>query len=151
MGTSHIFALTGLLPDTRYYYQVQGQNGPLSSMLEFKTPLILSDSMSGSNTVTGPVYISGSTATGMVFSSTGSLKIMSISSSGSSLMFALNGLSIIAPGNNWDGIIQGPEMTQNIVNLTLSGFAFPTPAYQIGNSQSTLTFSGQVANISAYL
>ncbi len=96
-GTSHRFILTGLLPDTIYYFMVQGQGGEASETMHFKTPtLIDTSSASGSIVATGSVYLSGSTATGVIFSQSGSVTILSLTASGSSLSVILDGLMITA-------------------------------------------------------
>jgi S-layer homology domain len=148
MGTAHSFTLTGLLLDTIYYYQVQWQWWVASSVREFKTPTTVENTASGNLVATGSVYLSGSTSTGVTMLWSGSLEIMSISSSWSSITFPLSGLVIRAIGNNWDGVIQAPEKTGTEINLPLAGYGFSGTAYQIGNSNSELTFSGQLATIS---
>lgn len=95
MGTSHSFTLTGLLPDTIYYFAVQGQGGIQSPTMDFKTPTVVdTGTASGSITATSSVYLSGATSSGVVFSNTGSLGILSLTSSGSSISIPLNGLTI---------------------------------------------------------
>ena len=117
--------------------------------MSFKTPEVLDvTTASGSMTAMGSVYLSGSTATGASFFGSGTLNILSVSSSGSSLLIPLGGLTITATSGTWDGVIQAPELTNNTVNMTLSGYAFIGTAYQIGNTHTELIFSGQVATVS---
>lgn len=146
-GTTHSFSLSGLLSDTVYYYTVEGQGGTVSSTFQFKTPIVIDSNASGSIIAQGSVYLSGATGTGVTFGGSGTLTIMSITSSGSSLFFPLTGLTITALGGGWDGIIQAPEVTGTPMSLTLSGYGFTGNAYQIGNTDTELMFSGQVATV----
>jgi hypothetical protein len=146
-GMTHIFTLSGLLSDTIYYYRVEGQLGIPSAILQFKTPTVVTNNASGSIVTQGSVYLSGSTGTGIVFSASGTLTILSITSSGSSLFLPLTGLTITALGGGWDGIIQAPEMTGTPMSLTLSGYGFIGTPYQIGNPNTELVFSGQLATV----
>ena len=148
IGTTHSFSISGLLPDTMYYYTVQGQWWFDSAVQQFKTARTIDNSVSGSLVYTGPVYLSGSTATGVTFLWSGSLRLLSITSSGSSLLFPLNSLQIIAVWSAWDGIIQPPELTSSSVDMLVSGYAFIGNAYQIGNAHTELIFSGQLATVS---
>lgn len=116
--------------------------------MHFKTPTVLNVSTaSGTISATSSVYLSGSTASGVTFTNSGSLGILSLTSSGSSISIPLNGLTITASGSNWDGVLQAPEVTSDPANLSLSGYSFTGTFYQIGNANSELLFSGQVATI----
>ncbi len=150
-GTSHSFVLTGLLVDTIYYFRVQWQGGTQSAIMQFKTPRVISNSATWSIVATGSVYLSGSTATGVTFLGSGSIAILSITSTGSQLSFPFNGLTITASWWGWDGVIQAPEITSNVVGLTLSGYTFTGTAYEIGNPDTELIFSGQTATITILL
>lgn len=147
-GTSHTFILTGLLVDTDYYFTVEGQWGQVSAVQHFKTPFSIDNTASGTITVNGPVYLSGSSATGVLFSGSGSIHLLSTDPVGNSLVFPLNGLQIVAVWWGWDGIISPPERTNQSVSTSLSGYAFTGNAYQIGNSHTELFFSGQLATVS---
>ncbi len=151
IGTTHSFNLYGLLPDTLYYFTVEGQAGPASSIFQFKTPKVMDKDASWSIMATGSIYLSGATATWVTFWGSGSLRIFGISSSGSSLSFILTNLTISALWNNWDGVLQSPEMTSKTVNLTLSNYGFTWWVFEIGNANSELLFSGQLATISVRL
>ena len=147
-GTQQRIVLTNLLPNTIYFFLVQGQGGSQSVTMNFKTPTIIDTSTaSGSIIATSSVYLSGVTASGVTFNS-GSLGILSLTSSGSSISIPLNGLRITASGGIWDGVLQAPELTSDRVNLSLSGFAFTGTFYQIGNANAELVFSGQLATVS---
>ena len=151
-ATSHRFILTGLLPDTIYYFSVQGQGGIVSQTMHFKTPkLVDTSSASGSIVATGSVYLSGSTATGIIFSQSGSLSILSLTASGSSLSVVLGGLTITASWASWDGVLQAPEVTSSVVPLSIPGLSVIGTAYQIGNVNTELSFSGQTVTISVNL
>ncbi len=151
-ATSHRFILTGLLPDTIYYFSVQGQGGIASETMHFKTPTLVDTSTaSGSIVATGSVYLSGSTATGITFSQSGSLTILSLTASGSSLSVILDGLTITASWASWDGVLQAPEVTSSVVPLSIPGLSVIGTAYQIGNVNTELSFSGQTVTISVNL
>ncbi len=95
IATQHSFVFTGLIPNTIYYFLVQGQNGIQSDTIQFKTPIQLNTStLSGSTVAIGSVYLSGFTATGVTFSQSGSLTILSLGASGGSLYIPLNNLII---------------------------------------------------------
>ena len=116
--------------------------------MHFKTPLVIDTSTStGSITTTGSIFLSGSTSTGVTFTNSGSLTLLSLTSTGASLSFPLNGLTITSSGSPWDGVIQSPEVTSDAIGLSLSGYVFVGTPYDIGNSNSELLFSGQLATI----
>lgn len=150
-GTTHSFTLTGLLTDTIYYFVVQGQGGSQSSIMQFKTPTVINNNASWSIVATGSVYLSGSTGTGVTFLGSGSLTILSLLLNGSQISFPLNGLTITALWGNWNGVLQAPEITSNSINLALSGYAFTGTAYQIGNANNELIFSGQTVTVSVLI
>lgn len=150
-GTVHNFVLTGLSVDTIYYYTVEWQNGVPSGIMQFKTPTVINNTVSWSIVATGSVYLSGSTGTGVTFLGSGWLTIVSLLLNGSQISFPLNGLTISALWGNWNGILQAPEITSNKINLALSGYAFTGTAYQIGNANKELIFSGQSVTVSVLL
>jgi hypothetical protein len=150
-GTSHSFTLTGLLDDTDYYFTVEGQWGQVSVVQHFKTPFVISNAMSGTATISGPVSLSGSTGTGVLFSGSGSIHLLSTDPVGNTLTFPLSGLRILANWWSWDGTISPPERTNATVSMSLSGYAFTGNVYQIGNANTELTFSGQLVTVSVNL
>ncbi len=48
-------------------------------------------------------------------------------------------------------MIQAPEITSNVVGLTLSGYTFTGTTYEIGNPDTELIFSGQTATVTILL
>lgn len=151
-STTHSFTLIGLLPNTIYYFSVGGQGGIASVTMQFKTPTQIDTSTaSWSIVATGSVYLSGSTGTGITFSQSGSLRVLSLTSNGSSLFIPLSGLTITATGASWDWLIQAPEVTSHPVTTPFSGYSIIGTAYQIGNTNTELIFSGQLVTITVNL
>lgn len=149
--TQHTFDIIWLAANTIYYYTVEGQWGIVSPVYQFKTPVVVSIESSGSIIANSSVYISGSTLTGAVFNQTGIITILSLTSPNSRISFSLSGLSITAVWGSWDGVIQAPETTGQSVPMTLSWYAWLGNAYQIGNSESELLFTGQLVTVTVRL
>lgn len=150
-GTSHAINLLGLTEDTTYYYQVYGvsggQNGDSSSIMSFKTPVVIDiTTSSGTVTATGSVYLSGTTSTGVTFTNTGSLEIVSTTDTGASVTLSLSGLTISASGT-WDGVFQAPEVVAETATGVDIGYSFTGNVYQIGSPNTELILSGSTASV----
>lgn len=149
VGRDHRFALSGLSPDTEYFFQVYGISGEKSVTMHFHTPKVFDvATLSGAVTALSSAHLGGATATGATFLNGGTLFLSSLTASGASLSLPFSGLRIGATGTgSWDGVIQAPEITSLAINSGLTGYAFIGTPYRIGNPRSELSFSGQVATV----
>ena len=58
---------------------------------------------------------------------------------------------ITASGSSWDGVLQAPEVTSLAVTASFPGFSVIGTAYQIGNANTELIFSGQLVTVTVNL
>lgn len=148
-GTNHRFVLSGLAPDTEYFFRVYGISGEKSVTMHFRTPKAFDlATLSGSVSAVSSARLEGASASGATFPNAGTLFLSSLTASGASLSLPFSGLRINAFGTGgWDGVIQAPEVTSLAINSGLSGYAFIGTPYRIGNPRAELSFSGQVATV----
>lgn len=151
VGVTHVFSITWLVPNTIYYYTVEWQWGIVSPVYQFKTPAVISIDSWGNINANSSIYVSGSTLTGAVFSQVGTVTILSLTSPNSYLSFSHSWLTLSAVWWSWDGVIQAPEITGQSLPALLPGYAWIGGVYQIGNTESELIFSGQLATVSVRL
>lgn len=154
--TEHSIALSGLTPDTVYYFQAYGKigsyEGVRSATGTFRTPKLIDTSSPISDTVnaTGSVAFSGSTGTGVEFSgSTGSITLYSDDGS-NSVTLSLSGLSITATGStSWNGIIEAPKNSSlSGVSINDAGYSQTGSIYSIGSDSNSLQLSSEAATVS---
>ncbi|MDD2871354.1 MAG: S8 family serine peptidase [Candidatus Gracilibacteria bacterium] len=155
-GTNHSIDLTGLTPNTQYFYQVRGNNngytGSLSDIYTFTTPISYNlDNNSGNNSNTGSLVFIGTNlnSSGAIFNSTGSVTINNGSGT-NNVVLSLSGLIIYS--NGWNGIFNPPVQSAFSGSFNNSSYThIPALTFKIGNDDSELSLSGNTAQVNIFV
>lgn len=146
-----------LLPDTLYYYKIEWcgvivcDESIRNTIFTFRTPKTVEKVITSPITVSGEVYLNGSTATGVVFSgSTASGKITMINTGSTVTMALPTQWLIITSSGTWDGILRSPEVLSLTGTISLSGWSVAQVQSVMniwGTGGVSLSLSGQLATI----
>ena len=114
-NTTYRSTLSELIPNTIYYYRIYACsivtcNIDNEHIYSFTTPSLVGNTLSGSLSTSGSVYLSGSTASGSVFSgSTASGHIILTHPDTSVTVDIPTQNLIISASGTWDGILNAPR------------------------------------------
>jgi len=149
--TSHSINLSGLDSNSTYYFKAFWKNlwftWQLSNIYSFNTPQILVDA-TWSQVATWSVIISWASSTWIVFSSSTWSAIIFSNNWNDSIILNLSWLSITASWTSWNWILQWPEIYATWLILNSTWYTRVGNYYEIGNYNSSLVLSWNVANIS---